>query len=605
MRRFLRELKNRRVYQSAAIYAVAAWGIAQVVDFVAERLFLPGWIPTVTAILFVVGFPVTIFLAWTFDVSPDGIRRTPATSIKGVVSLGAALAMLVGGTAVIYSIVWPQRDSARSPGKAVAEAPPNSIAVLPFTSAGGDQAYISDGVAEEILYALSSVPDLRVAARTSSFSFRGAEKDIASIASELNVRNILEGSVRLIDNRISVKVNLVRSQTGLSLWSQSYDRVAADVFEVQRDVARHVVEAVRREFDLAGGNTDPRFRVQTSNARAYRSYLQGRHLWHQRGAENIVAAIGYLEQAVEEDPQFAAAWAALASAFLTAPTYRAPVDNSREQAMQAALRAIELDGRLGEPYGVLAQIEMDRENYAAGERYIVAALEREPENSTLSLWYATWMISYGRTQKAQDLIGPVLERDPAYPILHINYGFSSYLNEDYDAALKHMRRGWEMGIRAYFIWHGMQVVHVSRGDFDAASAWFEHRPDAPHADVDRLWLQAMREGAMQAEAYAASRELALQAVEAAIAEGGLLRRRLVYLTTLGETDRAMEIALADTRAGRRVEPGMLWSPLMRAFRLHPEFSTLADLLRLTAYWREVDSPDTCRAEPSEPVRCFR
>lgn len=603
MRKFLTELKSRRVYQSAAIYAVAAWGIAQVVDFVAERLFLPAWIPTVTAILFVVGFPVTVFLAWTFDISTAGIRRTPASSVRGVVSIGAAVAMLVGGTAVIYSVVWPQREAAVQGGP-IATAPANSIAVLPFTSLQEDQAYISDGVAEEILYALSSVRQLHVAARTSSFSFRGEEMDIASIGRALNVRNVLEGSVRLFQNRLSVKVNLVEAETGFPLWTQSYDRVAEDVFAVQQDIARHIVDAISQQFDLSGADADPRFRAQTNDTRAYRLYLQGRHVWHQRGAENIVAAVDYLEQALEEDPQFAAGWAALASALLTAPTYQAGIENSRERAVQAALRAIELDDRLGEPYGVLAQIEMDRENYATGERYVQTALEREPDNSTLSLWYATWMINFGRAQKAQDIVEPVLARDPAYPVLKINYAFSSYLNEDYDTAFEYMQRGWEMGVRAYWIWFGLQLVHVSRGDFGAAESWLDRRPEVPFSDVDRLWQQAMRAEAERSGTYAAARELALQAVDAAIAEG-YLRYKLLYLTTLGAVDRAMAIAIADASAERVVDLGLVWSPMMREFRRHPDFHTLAELLGLTAYWREADSPDTCRVQEDQPVRCFK
>ena len=184
MSRFFDELKRRRVYQSAAIYAVAAWGLAQVVDFIAERLFLPDWIPTLTAIVFIVGFPVAIFLAWTFDIGSSGIRRTGAASIRGVASLSIAVVMLVGGTALIYSVVWPSRGA---PDVKMDEAPLNSIAVLPFSTFGdaSNDEYLSDGIADEILYALSSLKDLRVAARTSSFSFKGKDMGIEEVSEAL------------------------------------------------------------------------------------------------------------------------------------------------------------------------------------------------------------------------------------------------------------------------------------------------------------------------------------------------------------------------------------------------------------------------------------
>ena len=147
---FFGELKRRRVYQSAAIYAVAAWGLAQVVDFVAERLFLPDWVPTITAIVFVIGFPVVIFLSWGFDLGKDGLRRAEPYSARGLLTISAALLMLIGGTALVYSIVWPRQQQSEALVHSSLDA--NSIAVLPFTMIGaeGESDYISEGIAEEI-----------------------------------------------------------------------------------------------------------------------------------------------------------------------------------------------------------------------------------------------------------------------------------------------------------------------------------------------------------------------------------------------------------------------------------------------------------------------
>ncbi len=253
---FFSELKRRRVYQSAAIYAVAAWGLAQAVDFVAERLFMPEWISTVTAIVFVVGFPVVIFLSWVFDIGPGGVRRTGVGSIRGVTSIAAAVIMLVGGTALVYAIVWPKHAAEQ-----IADA--NSIAVLPFSLLGqiSGNEYLSDGIAEEILYALGSLTDFRVAARTSSFSFKGQDKTVRDISRALDVRHIVEGSIRLSGDRVRVQVNLIRGDTGRQLWSQTYEQLAEDILDVQEDIAGQIADAVRVQMGGKEVGDRPRFRV--------------------------------------------------------------------------------------------------------------------------------------------------------------------------------------------------------------------------------------------------------------------------------------------------------------------------------------------------------
>ena len=162
------------------------------------------WISTLTAIVFIVGFPVAIFLAWVFDIEPSGVRRTGIGSVKGRTSIGAAVNLLVGGAALIYAIVWPRHEAVQA--DLIADA--NSIAVLPFSLQGQHEGneYLSDGIAEEILYPLGSLTDLRVAARTSSFSFKGQNKTAGDISKALNVRHVVEGTIRLVGERPRFRV---------------------------------------------------------------------------------------------------------------------------------------------------------------------------------------------------------------------------------------------------------------------------------------------------------------------------------------------------------------------------------------------------------------
>ena len=605
MSSFFGELRRRRVYRSAAIYAVAAWGLAQVVDFIAERLFLPQWIPTLTAIVFIVGFPVTIFLSWIFDIGPDGIRRTGPGSIRGLASLSIATVLLVGGTALIYSFVWPRHDADFD----VDVAPPNSIAVLPFSILGDDQGngFLSDGIAEEILYALSSLKDLRVAARTSSFSFKNKGQPIADISRALNVRNVLEGSIRMTGDRLTVRVRLIRADTGFSLWSESYDRLAEDVFTVQEDIAGNIADAIRAQMGVSAEADRPRFRVQTADTEAYRLYLQGRFLWHQRGPENIRSAVAFFERAIQEDPDFAAAWAGLASAFITSGTYGAGIENHFLKGRDAALKAIELDDQLGEPYGALAQVEINAERYVDGERYIEKGLDLTPRNTTLRLWFATYLIGFGRADDAMKQVSLVIDSDPAYPILRANFGMSNFISGNFDVAKENFDMAWQLGLRPSFMWLGTLYLNVARQDYGAAESWLEQLPPGndparhqKYMDMQRAWIASMREPTEDKRAIAA------EILEQTYAEGQVSSNTAAYLfASIGDADRALEILMRLATDESFVNPGALWLPGMKSVRMHEQFSELAELLQLTEYWQKVAWPDSCGPADDGGVRCFR
>ena len=215
---YFAELRKRKVVRAAAICFAVAWGLTEVLVTVADQLFLPQWIPTLTIILFVVGFPIAMFLAWTFDVTTEGIRRTAVTGRRGKASIVLPMALLLAGTAGLFFIIEPSLDKRAGPDNQAA-ASPNSIAVLPFEYTGPNPAdsYLGPGLSDELRDQLGRVEGLRIAARSSSIAAVQTLTDAKSRAEQLGVATILEGSMRPRGNVLRVSVALVDGASGIAI----------------------------------------------------------------------------------------------------------------------------------------------------------------------------------------------------------------------------------------------------------------------------------------------------------------------------------------------------------------------------------------------------
>jgi TolB-like protein len=258
------ELSRRRVLRTVGAYAVGVFVILQLLDALESALRLPDWFLTVVVLLLILGFPLVFVLAWAFDITGDGIQRTRTASLLSraqSVTLFSVMLLLTAGLASgfyrYYSGVFEPGAVAHTPEAQPAsaeprafQAPENSIAVLPFTdlSENGDQAFFAEGMAEELLNLLARVEGLRVAARTSSFQFRNPQKDIREIGRTLNVRTVLEGSVRTAGDRIRLTAQLINVEDGYHIWSQTYDRERTDVFSLQDEVASAIASELVDSF---------------------------------------------------------------------------------------------------------------------------------------------------------------------------------------------------------------------------------------------------------------------------------------------------------------------------------------------------------------------
>ena len=313
---FFEELKRRNVFRVGAAYAVAAWVLLQIFDVIGDILELPAWGGKMILAVLVIGFFLALIFAWAYELTPEGLKRDHEVDRSQSIApqTGRKLnAFIIGTLALIIVLMAVERLYFATPAvEQDAGAAPKTIAVLPFAdlSQAQDQEWFADGLAEEILNALVRVPDLSVAARTSSFAYKGTNKDISEIAAELGVAHVLEGSVRSSAERIRVTAQLIRASDGFHLWSENYDRDVAEMIGIQEDLARNIALALETTMDPQA--LEEMAQVGTDSVEAYREYLRGVQLEAEafvltEDPEEFERAYRHYERARVIDPEFAEA----------------------------------------------------------------------------------------------------------------------------------------------------------------------------------------------------------------------------------------------------------------------------------------------------------
>jgi TolB-like protein/Tfp pilus assembly protein PilF len=397
------ELKRRNVFKVGAAYLVVAWLLIQVAATIAPQLNLPEWAPRLITLLLMIGFPVALLLAWFLERAPEGLRVEPATTgTRAVVAIAAVLAALAVG--------WYVRGR---PAPDAGMAAARSIAVLPFVNMSGDaeNEYFSDGVSEEILNVLARTPDLRVAARTSSFAFKGQAKEIPDIARELEVRMVLEGSVRKQADRVRITAQLIDAEKGFHLWSQTYDRELKDIFAIQDEIAR----AIARELEVTLGDATAGAAAPaaTADLEAYDLYLRGRELWHARGESALRRAIEAFEQAIARDPAFAEAHAGLGAAYVVLPFHSAaPRAQAHALARDAAEHALALDPGLADAYAVLGDVAIHALRPGLADALLSRALAISPSHASARYWLGEQRLFAGDLAAAERELTAARAIDP-------------------------------------------------------------------------------------------------------------------------------------------------------------------------------------------------
>jgi TolB-like protein len=342
---FFSELRRRNVFRMAVLYVVAAWAVMQAAEVLIGLANLPDWVGPTLLIVLAVGFPIALIFSWFFEITPEGLtleKEVPAgqsiTHVTGRRIDFVIIAILSAGMLLFaYDKWW------------IGPPPDRSIAVLAFENMSGDsdQEYFSDGISEEILNALAGIESLKVIARHSSFSFKGKDVAIATIAEQLNVRHILEGSVRHSGDRVRITAQLIDTEDSSHLWSEAYDRDynAENLFDIQSEIARAITGRLR--MTLTGDEEERLAKVPTENTEAYAAYLLGRERLKNRKVAELADAAEQFSLAIELDPKFAAAYAGLADACGLYASYSGGQGNElcpsslagREQLARKALEA--------------------------------------------------------------------------------------------------------------------------------------------------------------------------------------------------------------------------------------------------------------------------
>jgi len=404
------ELKRRNVFKVAAAYIIVGWLIMQAGDTLAPALHLPEWVNSLLAFFLILGFPLALFFAWAYEMTPEGLKKekdvdrsksiTHVTGQKLNNLIIGVLVLALGYFAVDKFILAPKREAELVQATRTADAEKvvnqeqvaaentsepagptaKSIAVLPFINMSDDGAneYFSDGLTEELLNLLAKIPDLKVAARTSSFQFKGKTGDIETIAAQLRVANVLEGSVRKSGNQVRITAQLIKADDGYHLWSETYDRTLENIFVVQDEIAAAVVDSLKLTLL---GEAAPK--ATETNPEAYAQYLQGRYWFNLNSEANAVKSQQAYQRAIDIDPDYAPAWAGLSLVTL----FRSgqgwiDLETGLKQAREAAERAISLDPSLSLGWVGLARIQGEYEwNWNASEECVQKALALAPRDS--------------------------------------------------------------------------------------------------------------------------------------------------------------------------------------------------------------------------------
>jgi TolB-like protein/regulator of sirC expression with transglutaminase-like and TPR domain len=336
---FFGELKRRNVYKVAVAYIVAGWALSQGIAQVFPVFDVPIWVIRLLVLLIIVGLPVALVLAWTFEITPTGLKRTEAADAAGQQSKSRAwIYVAIIGAAISVALFFLGRYTAPIQRGAAGVAE-KSIAILPFENLSEEtgNAYFAEGVQDEILTRLAKIADLKVISRTSTQRFKSSPDNLREVAKQLGVANILEGSVQKAADQVRVNVQLVNALTDAHLWAETYDRKLTDIFGVESEVAKAIAEALQAK--LTGGEQRALAVKPTNNAEAYDAYLRGLAFETRTSstADDLEKALGFYERAVQLDPAFALAWARLSRA--NAQTYFDGLDRTpaRRDATERAL----------------------------------------------------------------------------------------------------------------------------------------------------------------------------------------------------------------------------------------------------------------------------
>jgi TolB-like protein/Flp pilus assembly protein TadD len=486
------ELKRRNVIRGAGLYLVGAWLVVQVAGTVLPMFGAPEWLPRSIVVLLAIGFVPAVIFSWVFELTPEGLKReedvardrsiSPRTGRRMDRMIIVALVLALGYFAFDKFVLTPRREAAllvsAAPNESKAVINEKSIAVLPLMNSTGDAAneYFSEGMSEEFISTLSSLQELKVIGRTSSFQFKGTKDDSKTIGEKLGVYYLLEGSVRKSADRVRIAVALIKSADGANVWSETYDRELKDIFAVQSEIAGAVAKQLKVTLLGNNGQTAQLTTAATpsnQNVEAYNALLQGNFYYNRTTADDTRRAISYYKEAIRIDPRYALAHAQLSRAASQIPNYGVVSVQEREEAIEtaraSARSALELDPNLTEAHTAQGAVLRDLDvNLVAAEAEYRRAFELAPQNASAVNGLALLLSSLGRLDEAVALTQRAIAIDPLRVSLHTNLALYLIAPGRYDEAEAALRKAIELQPQAATTYCRLAVIQILRDKPGAA-----------------------------------------------------------------------------------------------------------------------------------------
>ena len=566
------ELRRRNVYKVAVAYAVVGWLLIQIATQVFPFLEIPNWAIRLVILLTALGFPVALIIAWAFELTPEGLKRTETADAARQHSRGGVwIAVVLVAAALSLGVFFLGRYTAGNAAARQTEIAPTanaekSIAVLPLLNESGDpkDEYFSDGLSEELIAALAQISGLKVIGRSSSFRFKDRTEEPKTIGDKLGVSTLLEGTVRKQGDKVRIVAELINAADGIEVWTRTFDRELKDIFAVQQEIARAVAESLRVTL-LA--SQEKATQMATNSVEAHNAYLQGHFYSVRRNAEDYRKAIEYLDQAIQFDPDYALAYAERSEVWTVIGDLIGQRATAFPKARSDAEKAVAIAPALAEAHAALGWVRAFAEwKFAEGLSELQRATELSPANPTANDLLARVIVYTGRMEEAERQARHAVELDPLSAATQFTLGRVLFYAGKLDEAEAAGRKMAELHPSASSSHRWQVLVAVQRGDGETALREAELEPD----NTIRPFELAL------AEYVRGDRKAADAALAELIANG---RNSLAYqivqvYAVRGEKDKAFEwlqIAFDNHDGGM---PSLLVDPLLRGLRDDPRYKNL-------------------------------
>jgi TolB-like protein/Tfp pilus assembly protein PilF len=599
--RFVGELKRRRVFRVAIGYAAVAFAAVSVASDFLPALRLPDWTVTLVALAMVTGFPIALVLAWLYDLTPAGVRRTLAApppsegEVAAAVAGGAGRATGFIGIGVVMSLVTVgvltqtgTLSLARDGGEA------GSIAVLPFENNSGDPEndFFASGIHEEVMTQLYRLGGVTVISRTSVMQYRTTPKPVRTVGQELGVRTVLEASVRRAGQRVRIDARLIDAATERQIWADSYDRELTDVLAIQADIARRIADALHARLSPATRSRLAAEATRPVNPAMYETYLRA---LYEAGEGRHAEAVAEFQRALAIDAAYAPAWVGMArSHYVTAFFGQAAPAGAFAAMHAAASRALQLDPELADTHAVLAlhDLHFSWDWTSADERFR-RALELSPNHAQVRHDYAHYLLAVGRTAESVSESARAVRLDPVNTMLKACAGWHDFTDREYDNAVAQALGALMMMPGSWWPEIILGWAYLHRGQPGAAIAAL--RSSVAHSGGQAFAVASLAQALAQAGERTPARRLLDDLIHSSDERYVSAYDLAAIHAALGDDAAAMQLLHRALHERSAMLVNIGWDPRFDRLRGQPGFLAITDAMKLPE--RPPVKPAPARAKP--------